>query len=300
MVEGNDILRSDLGQFARLRARLDDPYTDRTACLTESQLGEDEYVDLVTVWRARLAKDPLQAKAYAALYQQAAEGCRRKARGEEDDTQAAEDARFFNADAKGFRPEAARVALSAGGPDPVALDPSIQRVLPVTAPQPSSAPVPVTAANAAMPSFLKQPPPVLPSAYASMGTPSSPLGGPAANFLLSQTVDVPLTSPSPVLPPVLPFAATPSPRPASPATLTVPVSAGGAVGGSGLPFKPIGDRPAPEAALTPDGRNLVAGLPFRPSSGSPPGVPPGKRLIRFDPQTGKPLPFPIWVDVEKP
>jgi len=37
-------------------------------------------------------------------------------------------------------------------------------------------------------------------------------------------------------------------------------------------------------------------LPFM----QPPAGPPGKRLVRFDSQTGKPLPEPIWVDVTDP
>src|SRR5690349_17560716 len=47
-------------------------------------------------------------------------------------------------------------------------------------------------------------------------------------------------------------------------------------------------------------------LPFEPQKPpapeplSPTSAPPGKRLIRFDSQTGEPLPSPVWVDIPTP
>jgi hypothetical protein len=46
---------------------------------------------------------------------------------------------------------------------------------------------------------------------------------------------------------------------------------------------------------------LRPALPFADEApASQPSGPSGKRLARFDTQTGKPLPVPVWVDVPKP
>jgi hypothetical protein len=62
-------------------------------------------------------------------------------------------------------------------------------------------------------------------------------------------------------------------------------------------------RPPQRLAGTADISAFVprAATPFTPTAPSPQAQPqqpaPRKRLIRFDPQTGQPLPAPIWVDL---
>ncbi|MBK8824305.1 MAG: hypothetical protein IPN58_17360 [Anaerolineales bacterium] len=72
------------------------------------------------------------------------------------------------------------------------------------------------------------------------------------------------------------------------------------VSAQAMPFVPAGAAPVFERSPSPappqDGHEtaqieagaLGPALPF---------APPGKRLARFDPQTGRALPEPIWVDV---
>lgn len=62
--------------------------------------------------------------------------------------------------------------------------------------------------------------------------------------------------------------------------------------GPALPFAP----PPPGVARPPpEGPPVLTDLPFQPAQAD--SLPPRKRLLRFDPRTGQPLPQPIWMDM---
>ncbi|AUX35240.1 MULTISPECIES: hypothetical protein [Sorangium] len=240
--------------FAALRASMDDPFGDPTACLAGAGLDERSYAELTGAWRARLALEGDAGRElgrrFAIAYRQA-QTARRARAGGEDGAPRAEDARFLSRDAQPWRAEAAQVALV-----------------------PSSAPSPPE-------------PPAAPAQRAVAASTATDEAGPANAAASSaggqwETSTLPVFSPEPSAP-VLPFispeaprASPPPPGPRSPL--------------AGLPFQP---RPAAEIAIPPQ-----PAAPEHLDGAAPaPGAPPRKRLMRFDPQTGQPLPYPVWVDV---
>lgn len=178
-----------------------------------------------------------------------------------------EDPRFLNRDAHPWREEAAQVGLVAPSAPPVAAGAATPaQIAPSPAPGPHAAGIPPAVAA------------------------TRPQSGPAV--LLSEAFE---TRPLPASlrsasAPVLPFTASQSPAPSA-------APAAPHASREGLPFRSI--TPEPKAAPVPCPSAIPAHLPGAvPAEG--PNAPPNKRLIRFDPQTGQPLPFPVWVDVAPP
>ncbi|WP_044986423.1 hypothetical protein [Sorangium cellulosum] len=303
-------------EFAALRASMDDPFGDPTACLAGAGLDERSYAELTGAWRARLALDGDAGRElgrrFAIAYRRA-QTARRARAGGEDGAPRAEDARFLNRDAQPWRAEAAQVALvPSGAPSPPEPPAAPAQAAPLAA-APARRSEPAAAADrrdhgaAAVgaadtlpgalapvpPPFVPlpvQPPPsfvpevrqraVAASAATDDAGPANAAASGAGGTWETSTLPVFSSEPSaPVLPFIsaeAPRASPPPPGPRSPL--------------AGLPFQP---RPAAEIAIPPQ-----PAAPEHLDGAAPaPDAPPRKRLMRFDPQTGRPLPYPVWVDV---
>jgi len=259
----------DVEAFAVLLAELDAPFGDRANVLARYGLDEETHEALVTAWRDRLCRsvgeDQPLGKRFAAAYAHATSTLRPRGGGASVMAGSGLEPRFLSASAQPWRPEAAGVLLSA--------EPQQRDLAP--APRPAgtpdsgcahplrtSAPPVVTPPP---PSMVSQPPPP------SMVSPPPPVVTPPP----------PVVSPLPGLmhgiAPPMPPEIHPEAPPLRQYTPTVTTQS-----------MPVFSGPPPGPVL-----------PFRPLSvpveAAPP--PPGKRLIRFDPQTGQPLPAPIWVDI---
>jgi hypothetical protein len=281
----NDRLAFEVELFADLMVQIDDPFGEREAVFLAAGIDEDTYRNLVQSWRDRFDRDGADlasrfADRYTAKRGEVLEARRRRAGGEMD----AADTRFLNADAQSFREEAAKVAREAA-----------------QEPQPNIVDRPAAPQREA-PSFVLA---------AAQVAPAPPSARPPASF--AGTMDISHAVPKaslPFAPPGEARAAEPAPvstpRPNVP-TGTADISA--AVPRDRLPFADGGAprsvaRPPQRLAGTADISAFVprAATPFAPPAPPPPAsasAPPAprKRLIRFDPQTGQPLPAPIWVDL---
>ncbi|WP_437827614.1 hypothetical protein [Sorangium sp. So ce1153] len=313
--------RTSVEDFAALRALLDDPFADAAASLARAGLDEPSYVALTAAWRARLARecetDSDLGRRFAMAYRKASTA--RRARAGKEDAVRQEDARFLNRDAQPWRAEAAQVAL---------LPNSTSSQLGGAAGSAQAAPVAGAAATrdnpAAIANWGQSGGPNLVVANAWPATPG--WVAPRAAPLPAQA---PLAEVPPLVPDVEEIAPSSNDEPWETATMMTPSSTSEAwetgtlpVSSSepGRPALPFFTGLASRTSPAPPARSSLAGLPFQPSSPGeaersiPPqvaapehvdatvpllsaSVPPRKRLMRFDPQTGNPLPFPVWVDV---
>ncbi|MEP7126505.1 MAG: hypothetical protein ABJE95_36575, partial [Byssovorax sp.] len=296
--------------FAEFMALLDDPFSHRASALTTAELDEARLRNLVDSWRMRFEGDATgelgkaYVKAYSARRAELHAARRRPTAGAQDAT----DPRFLSREALGFREEAALVGRQPGAEN---------ASLPVSAPP---APAPFAAPTAA-------PPRVEPSGVFSAPRlpPEAPPPAIAPPPAAPQPVYyAPFASPAIAPPQPAPPGATAQPRlprPANPLAGTADIS--DIVARIALPFA-HGSGSAPSSAAVPsagpkahrvdsgtasmaafvEGGGLHPPQPGNaalppPAHLAPPPAPPGrpKRLIRFDPQTGHPLPAPIWVDI---
>ena len=285
--------------FAEFMALLDDPFSHRPAALAAADLDEARFRNLVESWRMRVEADTQgdlgdrYIKAYSARRAALHTARLRQANGAEA---AAEDARFLSKEALGFREEAALVgrhpaaesaspAFSHSPPAPAAAPfaaaPRVEPSGVFTAPQypappaPSAAPAPVYYAPPAPPPMGPyHPAPSISAAIPKFARPSNPLAGTADISDVIAKLPLPFARGSGSAPSA---AAVPSAGPKAHRIDSGTASMAAFVEGSG--FHP--------SALPP------------PAHLAPPPAPPErpKRLIRFDPQTGHPLPAPIWVDI---
>jgi hypothetical protein len=267
--------------FAELMAHLDDPFAERAAVLAESLLDEDRCKNLIDSWRVRFERDGAEdlAGRFAAAYQARRsaihEKRRRSASGEAEGD--ARDVRFLNHDAQSFREEAAQVARqpfvdggSPGKPGSAPIPPIDEKArLPVSPPSPAAVP-PTNTPSPWAPAPAPEPPPPM------IARPAQRLAGTA-----DISAFVPRTS--------LPFSPSASASAESP------------------PKRPsespprVGSGTADISAFVPRHLLPFAGQPAPPPQPAPAAAaqpdPSRRRLIRFDPQTGQPLPTPIWVDL---
>lgn len=279
-------------------ALLDDPFSHRPSALAAAELDDARFQNLVESWRMRVEGDAhgelgeRYIKAYSA--RRAALQNARKG-GPASDAENPADPRFLSKEALGFREEAALVGRH----------PSVESASPHIS-APASLPAPIAA-----------PPRVEPSGvfFAPRLPPEPP--PPAITHLPSASHPVfyaPIAPPVSAAPPKF---ARPSDRLAGTADISDIVAK------IALPFA-YGSGSAPSAAAVPSAgpkahrvdsgtagmAAFVEGGGFHPPSTggaalpppahlAPPPAPPErpKRLIRFDPQTGHPLPAPIWVDI---
>lgn len=289
----NDPLASQVERFADLMAHIDDPFAEPSAVLASSGLDDASYRSLVDGWRARFDRDESGslAERFAGAYAAARAGGRR----EEPRSSAPEnpiDPRFLNAAALAFREEAAKVALEpmpGDAPPPIALSPVILSAPVASAPEP---PPPAIIAAPPVETYAEKrarfagtmeighlvPRDAVPFVPAAgVQRPIDPPPAPAPPRVPTGTADISAFIPRDLLP----FPGSPPP-PAPP-----PPSAG--------------DRPSPPFPGTADISAFIPrpATPFAapPTAQAAPEAPPRKRLIRFDPQTGLPLPAPIWVDL---
>ena len=271
--------------FAALSASLDDPFADRTRLLGAAGLDETDFAELSEHWLARLGADSPESLAlverYASAYAQ--RGLERKG------------------------------IVAAPPPEPSApVPPPALSSVPTTPPniEPPTPPP----ARVEMPSFLKAPPAVSPT----------PMQPPVA------AIPAPVQSAVPVNPSFAvaaevraPVFAQPS-TPLSSGTSDIDVSKVLAGLAAKMPFDPskpsvasvpsLGLRPsAPLSGETVDvnvaelaRKALSAGPPGKPASSPAPtpplpenanAAPPGKRLVWFDPQTGRRLATPQWEEL---
>jgi hypothetical protein len=289
-------VRVDL--FADLMAQVDDPFGDHKLALAGADLDAEGYESLVASWRARFDRDASGqlagrfADAYAERRTRRAQQRRREASGEVPPA----DPRFLNAEALSFREEAARVGREPNVPPlplhavvPLAIQ--AQAFVPVPPTPPPMVPPPQVvraperlAGTTALSAFV--PRVALPFAPASMEQqrPSPPPAVPAR-----PRVDTGTRAISAFVPRVgLPFAPgsgdqrPPEPPPAVPAQPRV--GSGTTDVGAAVPrhLLPFGERPSPPAPPPP--------APVAEAE-------PRRRLVRFDSQTGQPLPAPMWVDM---
>ena len=311
------VYRIDL--FAEFMASLDDPFSHRPSALAAAELDEARFRNLVESWRMRVEGDTQgelgdrYIKAYAARRAALHTARLRQASGADA---AAEDARFLSKEALGFREEAALVgrqpaaesaflapafsSSSAAAPftAPPRAEPSgvftapqyppMAALLPAMAPLPGAPPPgyyapPAPPAPPAMAPYI--PAPAISAAPPKVARPSDRLAGTADISDVIAKLPLPFAHGSGSAPSA---SAVPSAGPkahrvdSGTASMAAFVERGG--------FHPPAPPPPPAAGH--------AGLP-PPAHLAPPPAPPErpKRLIRFDPQTGHPLPAPIWVDI---
>ncbi|XXY54060.1 hypothetical protein WME91_23305 [Sorangium sp. So ce269] len=293
--------------FASLRASMDDPFGDPVLCLARAGLDASDYAALTNEWRARLAGDVTagggMGSRFAVAYRQALDARRARARG---DAAQEEGARFLSREPQPWRAEAARVALlpTKGAPPPTSAPPPPPAAVESARAAPLS-PVPSAAFHALgapargtddahltppLPPRMPSPPAVSPPAphandVAWPAIEASPQRRPAGhNDKQSETMTLPVYATEGSAP-VLPFVTPPASGAAAPAPPRAPLA--------GLPFQPgppeRAASPTPPPAIP---AHLAGAAPAQDSS-----APSNKRLLRFDPQTGQPLPFPVWVDV---
>jgi hypothetical protein len=285
----SDSLAFQVELFADLMVRLDDPFGDRGVVLAAAGLDEEQYRSLVTGWRTRFDRDEGRlGERFADAYGERRASLAARREREASGAAAPADARFLNAEALGFREEAARVARETAD-----------------APPPLHAPEHEVAAAAPGPGSVPPPAPPL------VARPPERFAGTADISAFVPRVAVPFAAANPAAPPVA-AAPTAAPRPrvdsgtramaafASPPTPTPFVDREAA---APTP-PPLVARPPERFAGTADISAFVprAATPFQ---GAAPAEPPRaaqpaeprRRLIRFDPQTGQPLPAPIWVDL---
>jgi hypothetical protein len=245
--------------FAALCAKLDDPFGDRARLLAEVGLDEPSYAALLGEWRQRLAQEEAPAKNLGRRFVDAYRNAveARRSPPRDEIYRSQKDSRFLNENAQTWRSEAARVALSMA---PEA-EPSLPRL---------------NAAESLRPAFVVSPAGTLPPAAPEY---DPEINGPSTLDALQSTGPLP---PLDLSKPVLPFASAPAPRTELPRSSSL----------TGLPFKSAepAERRDPHCADQ---------APIPPSAIPAQGaiVPPGKRLVLFDSETGKPLPLPVWVDV---
>lgn len=329
MIGSCNLAMNDIELFADLMVRVDDPFAQRDAVFIASGLDEDGYRNLVDTWRTRFDRDPTGslaarfAEVYDARRAAMLEARRREACGEKD----AADLRFLNTDVQSFREQAATVAREpAVEAPPPALPPS---QVPLVSPAIAE---PITPIAQALPTYAISPPPPPPIAPPTpmMATPPVAARRPAPTlairidriedppgesmpFTPSSTPSLPEASspPPPRLPTgtadissiiprdLFPFPAESSrPPPAPPPPPPPPQSpAPPAMAGLTPPSVRVA-RPPEHLAATADISAFVprAATPFVASAPPAPSAP-RRRLIRFDPQTGQPLPAPMWVDL---
>ena len=307
-MESAVVYRIDL--FAEFMAQLDDPFSHRPSALAAAELDEARFRNLVESWRMRVEGDTRgelgerYVKAYSARRAALHSARQRPMNGGESPT----DARFLSKEALGFREEAALVGRHPGAESasssfsphgsvaaPVAPPPRVEpsgvftapRLPPEAAPPPAfaplpSAPSPIFYAPPAPPAITPYiPAPPVSAALPRVIRPSHHLAGTADISDIVAKIALPFAHGSRSAPSA---AAVPSAGPKAHRVDSGTASMAAFVEGGGL------HPPAPlpgHAALPP------------PAHLAPPPAPPErpKRLIRFDPQTGHPLPAPIWVDI---
>lgn len=288
-------------------AQLDDPFSHRPSVLAAAELDEARFRNLVESWRMRVEGDTRgelgerYVKAYSARRAALHSARQRPTSGAESPT----DARFLSKEALGFREEAALVGRHPGAesaspafsppataPAPYSTSPRVEpsgvftapRLPPEAAPPPAIAPLP-----SAPPPIFYAPPAIAPyspappvsAAPPKFARPSDRLAGTADISDVIAKLPLPFAHGSRSAPSA---SAVPSAGPKAHRVDSGTASMAAFVEGGG--FHPPAPPPG-NAALPP------------PAHLAPPPAPPErpKRLIRFDPQTGHPLPAPIWVDI---
>lgn len=266
--------------FAEFMALLEEPFSDRASVLSAAELDDARLGSMLEAWRIRLEGDEKGelAEKYAAAYSArgaAIHGARARATSGEAERV---DPRFLTQEALGFREEAARVGrepLAESMPNPVSPGPRAEPSGVFVAPVPPLAPTPPSSAL----------PPAAPRGMPSYVRPSERLAGTADISSVVRSGALPFARDAGAEAPRAQRAApSPSPNAVRIGSGTEDISS--FVPRHLLPFSGNGTPPpaggAPPAATS-------APLP------APGGRP--KRMIRFDPQTGQPLPAPIWVDI---
>jgi hypothetical protein len=272
---------ANVEDFAVLRAEIEDPFGDRPALLAVRGLDEPSYAALINAWRARFADGTPSgnaiAKRFAAAYRSAVA---RRTQGEARQ-HPEEDARFLSKEPQAWRAEAARVALSTEDAPPAPVD----VIRPLLA-APPMAPI-VSWSQAPEPTFEASDfDPAEPSklSVAPETKPPQTLPVPDTSFETTAPIPVALLSK-----PVLPFVS----ASADQACASHPIL-------TDLPFRSGEQPPSPPAAPAAPASPMRPAEPMShyrgPVLAEGQSAPPGKRLIRFDSQTGQPLPSPIWVD----
>jgi hypothetical protein len=286
-------------------ALLDDPFSYRPSALAAAELDEARLQSLVESWRMRFegdAKGELGERyinAYSARRAALHAARERPTNGAQNPS----DPRFLSKEALGFREEAALVGRHPGvesasllvsappAPAPFAAPPRVEPSGVFSAPRLTPEPPPPAIApppNPSAPAPVYYAPFASPAIAPPMAAPpvsAAPPKFPRPSNLLAGTADI-----SDIVAKIaLPFAhgsasaaAVPSAGPKPHRVDSGTASMAAFVEGGGLhPPSPGGTRLPPPTHL------------------APPPAPPErqKRLIRFDPQTGHPLPAPIWVDI---
>jgi hypothetical protein len=330
----NEKLALQIDLFADLMARLDDPFGERTTVLAAEGLSDEQAVELMTAWRRRFERDRPGdlARAFSAAYAERRATCdarrRRAASGEIVPT----DPRLLHTEAQSSEEEAAHVARDSSTPWRTTSRLEEKKVLyedDVTQKSPPVLPSYVLmqpVAPTASPSIDVMIPiplePRSPAALAGTADISAAVRRAALPFAPQGSSTALPAVPAQFQPILRPF------------TGTTDISTAVARAKEILPFEqqhgvspppPTGSmppvmRPPPHLSGTIDvGAHVpLASLPF--ALGSPAGGPapvapprghtpfenpalatsspaPRRRLIRFDPQTGQPLPEPTWVDL---
>ena len=271
-------------------ALLDDPFSHRASALAAAELDEARFRNLVESWRMRVEADThgelgdRYTRAYSARRAALHAARQRQVNGA---GVGAEDARFLSKEALGFREEAALVGRQPGA---ASASPAFSPPAPQAAPPPAIAALPSAAppvyyappASPTMAPYIPIPPVAV--AQPKFARPSDRLSGTADISDIVAKIALPFAHGSGSAPS---SAAVPSAGPKAHRVDSGTASMAAFVEGGG--FHPS----APSAPL-----HGNAALP-PPAHLAPPPAPPErpKRLIRFDPQTGHPLPAPIWVDV---
>jgi hypothetical protein len=285
----SDSLAFQVELFADLMVRLDDPFGERALVLAAAGLDEERYRSLLGSWRTRFDRDEGRlGERFADAYGERCAALATRREREASGALAPVDARFLNAEALGFREEAARVARD-----------TTEAAPPLRAPERDEAPSPP---SVAAPASLAAPP--------SYVRPPERFAGTADISAFVPRIQMPFAPADPAAPPEAAAPAVP-PRPrvdsgtraiiafAQPATPTPFVDREAAAPEP----PPLVARPPARFAGTADIAAFVPrpATPFQEGAAEPrravQPVEPRRRLIRFDPQTGQPLPSPTWVDL---
>jgi len=268
-------LRVDL--FAALMVRLDDPFGDRRRILADAGLDAGGYSSLVASWRARFEGD-----ASGALAAQFAEAyAERRARRIEIRNEAVLAMAPAQELAVPARPQPPRDPEPLVDPEPPlpALEPLPAVAVLPSAPRFHRPPVEL-ARTADISAFVPRAAVPFAPATSDPAPPERPAAPPRPR-IDSGTADISAVIPRHLL---LPFEGSPAPPAPLPVAVRPPQHLAGTADISAFV-------PRPATPFSP------APTPSPPASAGPAEAAPRRRLIRFDPQTGQPLPVPTWVDL---
>jgi hypothetical protein len=270
-------LALDVDRFAELTADLDDPFGDPAQVLAEAGLDAVGYEALVATWRARFEGDATGelSTRFADVYEP------RRLRPSRT-RPPAERVRDAPSATTGRAVHTSGASSPFSAPVPVVSPPVLAPEEPLAlsappAPPAIGVPIACLASTAGIGAFIPGMATPFSPAPASAGFPTPP-AAPAQRRVESGTAAISAA----VSTQLVPFPDPPSP----PAAPLIP---------------PAARRPNPLAATADIGDFFPRAVtPFSAAPPPPPPPPeaaPRRRLIRFDPQTGQPLPSPTWVDL---